>query len=85
MNDELQNNSIAKTVINQLAEHLGLNIEDISSEDSFLSDLHMRPTELSDFLQELGEQGLETNDLDLPSIKTVSDLIEALSSHVYIA
>jgi acyl carrier protein len=81
MNDE-QNPTllIVKTC---LADHIGVNVEDINDDDTFMNDLHMRPTEFSDFIEELTEKGLDTRDLDLTSIQTVGDLVESLSSHIY--
>jgi len=80
-----QQNTIAITIKSRLAEHLGLEVTDINDEDTFLGDLHMRAAEFTDFIEELEDAGLETQKLDLPSIKTVGGLIEALSEHIYIA
>ena len=66
-----------------LADHVGLDIDDISDEDTFMDDLHMQPTEFSDFLEELTEKGLDTQHVDLSTITTVGELIESLSSHIY--
>jgi acyl carrier protein len=82
MNDE---NPTLEQVKTCLADHIGLDIEDISEDDTFMNDLHMRPTEFADFLEDLTEKGFDTSDLDLTSITTVGELIESLSSHVYTA
>lgn len=83
MNDQLNTETLAK-IKSTLANHLGIDPEDIGLEDTFLEDLHMRPSDFSDFLEELGEDGLRTSELDLSLIKTVEDLVEALSSHEYL-
>jgi len=80
MNDENPTITIVKTC---LADHAGINVEDINDDDTFMEDLHMIPTEFSDFLEELADKGLQTEDLDLSSITTVGELIESLSSHEY--
>jgi acyl carrier protein len=82
MNDELNNTLLAR-IRAELANNLGLDPEDIATDDTFLNDLHMRATEFSDFLEELNEKGIVTTNLDLTSINTVGDLVEALSSHEY--
>lgn len=61
-----------------LAEHLGVEPEDINDEDSFAYDLHMRATDLSDFLVVLNGQGIDTSNLDMSEIETFEDFIEAL-------
>ncbi len=85
MNDHAKNISYEDIVKKLLAEHVGLEVSDITEDDSFLEDLHMKPTEFADFLEELATQGLDTETLDLSSIQTVGDLIESLSSHIYTA
>lgn len=63
-----------------LAQYLGLEPEDISDDDSLVGDLHMSATDLTDFVETLGDKGIDTSPLDLPNIETVSDLIESLIS-----
>jgi hypothetical protein len=81
--DTTKETSYLDQVKEVLASQLGLEATDISEEDSFTDDLHMRPTEVSDFLQELATHGFETEDIDLASIGTVGELVESLSSHIY--
>jgi acyl carrier protein len=61
-----------------LAEHLGVEIDDINEEDNLKEDLHMNPVDLTDFSQKLSSAGLEVEDLDFVEIETVLDLFEAL-------
>jgi acyl carrier protein len=63
-----------------LAEQIGVELEDISDEDSFSEQLHMSPSDLVDFTEVLEKQGLNVASLDLTQVLTVGDLIEALSS-----
>lgn len=82
MNDN-ESNTLADEIKRVLSDHLGIEPTDISEEDTFMEDLHMKPTEFADFLEELNEEGFDTTDLDLSSISSVADLLESLSSHVY--
>ncbi len=68
---------------NLLSEQLGVEAEDISEEDSLKDDLHMSALEITDFLQQLEEAGVETSDIDLSEVDTVQDLSEALSAKEY--
>lgn len=63
-----------------LAEHIGVEPQDIDDNDTFSEDLHMRASDLSDFISILEDNGLETKNLDLTTIETVNDLIESISS-----
>ncbi len=85
MNDETQSNKIAIKIRMHLGNHIGIDPSEITDEDEFMTDLHMRASDLSDFLEELSADGLDTSELDLANIKTVGDLVEALSSHEYFA
>ncbi len=74
MTDELTK----KDIINLLAEQIGVGKEDIHLEDTFTEHLHMNPSDVSDLIKNLETKGVETDSLDLPQIKTVQDLLEAL-------
>jgi len=67
-------------IIKQLAEHIGVEPEDIDDDDAFLTDLHMNPAELSDFVHSLTSLDLDINRLNLTEIETVSDLLETLGA-----
>lgn len=62
-----------------LSEFLGTDAADINNDDSLREDLHMSPTDLTDFSQILTKNGFESDDIDLTEIETVTDLAEALS------
>jgi acyl carrier protein len=70
--------NIKETITNTLAECLGAESEDIKEEDSLTEDLHMRPTDISDFVNLLEEKGVDTSNLDMPNAQTVSDIINQL-------
>lgn len=61
-----------------LSEQLGIEPDDIGMEDSLSDDLHMRPTDIADFLEVVGSKGVDTSKLDLPEIQTFGDLVYAL-------
>ena len=65
-----------------LAEFLGLEVEDIGSDDGLYEELHMQPSDLSDFLHKLGELGFDTTKTDLTKVESVNDLVEALDIEV---
>ncbi|OGM15392.1 hypothetical protein A2V56_03050 [Candidatus Woesebacteria bacterium RBG_19FT_COMBO_42_9] len=74
--------SDSKTKIKELlSSHIGVEPEDIDEEDFFSEDLHMTPTDLTDFTHLLEKEGFNTTHLDFTELETVGDLIEALSSH----
>lgn len=74
MNKEDTKNKIIKI----LSEQLGVEPEDINENDSLESDLHMKTTELSDFIHNLNTQGFETDKIDFSVIETVIDIIYSL-------
>jgi len=71
---------IIKSIKNILALQIGVDPEDIKDEDTFSEDLHMTATDLADFVENLRKKNIDTSNMNITSIKTVSDLVEALSS-----
>jgi acyl carrier protein len=61
-----------------LADQLGIDAEDIHNDDSLYEDLHMNPSEITDFTESLIEKDLATNNIDFTEIETVEDLLEML-------
>jgi acyl carrier protein len=64
-----------------LANHLGVEVEDINDDDSFSQDLHTSPLDLADFVNGLTEYGFDTSKVKLNEIETFEDLAEALDIH----
>lgn len=62
----------------QLAEFLGVGVEDIETQDSLTNDLHMSPTDITDFLQTLESDGYNIDKLDLNKIETLDELTDSL-------
>jgi hypothetical protein len=65
-------------VIGILCAILGLEPVDIDVSDSFTDDLHMSPAAMTDFLDQLGEEGFEVEKIDMEEIDTLLDLFEYL-------
>lgn len=76
MDNEL--NKITQKVKRELVDFLGINYEDIEEDTFFSEDLHMNPTDMTDFMDILDKSGLNTVDLDLTEIETFGDLVETL-------
>ena len=66
-----------------LAQHLGIEPDDINDDDNLYTDLHMTVADLSDFLTILEDGGIDTSNIDLTEIETFSDLIENLFLDTY--
>ncbi len=63
----------------ELANFLGVEIEDIEDDSSLTEDLHMKATDLTDFMEILVRMGMETTKVDLTETETFLDLVEALT------
>lgn len=63
-----------------LAEKIGVEGDDINDNDSFTNDLHMSPTDLTDFVNALKILEIDTSQIVLTDLFTVNDLIDQLSS-----
>jgi len=64
-----------------LANHLGVEPEDIENDDSLSEDLHMTAVELTDFVHVLEKEGYPLSEIDYTELDTVGDLIDSISSH----
>lgn len=64
-----------------LAQHIGVEEEDIKGEDLLLEDLHMGASEIADFFSSLDDAGMNVSKINMAEIKTVDDLLESLNSH----
>lgn len=80
MDNELA--QIHQKVKRELADFLGIDMEDIEDETTLREDLHMDPTNLTDFKEILGKAGFEIQDLDMTEIETFGDLVETLTAHI---
>ena len=78
---ETQLNKINLLVKTELANFLGVDLEDIEDESSFTDDLHMKASDLTDFTEILKRMDMHTSAVNLSEIETFSDLTEALTTH----
>ncbi len=65
----------------ELADFLGVDMEDIEDESVLAEDLHMKATDLTDFMEILGVAGFDTSKIDLTEVETFGELTEALTDH----
>lgn len=63
-----------------LAEHIGTEADEIKGGDSLVNDLHMSPSDLSDFIHLLQSKNIDTSKVDLTQVGSVRELIEAIGS-----
>lgn len=73
---------IKQKVKNELANLLGIDLEDIEDESTLTGDLHMKATEITDFTQHLASLGFETEGVNLAELETFEDLCDAVSAHI---
>jgi acyl carrier protein len=79
MDSELAN---TKQKINrELADYLGVDMEDVEDESILATDFHMDATMLADFMEILSKAGFDASELDFTEIETFSDLVDALTAH----
>ena len=79
---EPQVNKISLTVKAELADFLGVDLEDIEDESSLEIDLHMKASDLADFLDILKRMDMDTSSINLAEVETFSDLIDSLTTRV---
>lgn len=77
---ESQVNKINQLVKTELADFLGVDLEDIEDESSLEVDLHMKASDLADFMEILRRMDMDTTSVNLADIETFLDLIEALTT-----
>jgi acyl carrier protein len=65
----------------ELADFLGVDMEDIEDETEFTVDLHMDAMMLSDFMEILEKAGYDVTELDFTEIENFSELVDALTAH----
>lgn len=72
-------NDVKESVKKLLCDFLGIEPEDI--EDDFLlsEDLHMKPTDLTDFMELLDKKDYDIANIDFSEIESFSDLVDAIT------
>ncbi|HUC94555.1 MAG TPA: hypothetical protein VMR19_00925 [Candidatus Saccharimonadales bacterium] len=74
-------NNTKEIVKRELANFLGVDTGDIEDDSILTEDLHMKATDLTDFMEILTRMDMETEGIDLTEIETFLDLVEALTEH----
>lgn len=72
---------ITNLIKKELSDFLGIDVEDIEDDFSLIEDLHMKPTDLTDFQEVLTKKNFPTEKLDFTEIETVEDLVDFLVQH----
>lgn len=65
----------------ELADYLGIDLEDIDDDSILAEDFHMMPNDLTDFMEILTTAGFDTSKIELTEIETFEDLVEAVTAH----
>lgn len=63
-----------------IADHLGVDLQDVNEEDAFFNDLHMNPTELYDLIETFSKDGYDIVPEEVANCETVSDLIDLIAT-----
>lgn len=71
--------NIKDIVITSLADFLGVTTKDITIEDALRDNLHMSPSDISDYLESISDKGFNIEDLKIENIDTVGELIDELT------
>lgn len=67
-----------------LANYLGVESEDIKIDDELKEDLNMTAIDLSNIVEILEGEEVDTTRLDITNVNTVDDLADAVSSKKYL-
>jgi len=71
--------NIKDIVMTSLVVFLGVTTEDINLEDTLRNDLHMSSSDISDYIESIGNKGLNIKDLKMENVDTVGELIDELA------
>jgi hypothetical protein len=74
-------NTTKEAVRQELASFLGIEADDIEDDFSLTEDLHMKASDLTDFMEILTRMNYDVSGVELTEIETFLDLIEALTTH----
>jgi len=76
-----EENDLKNKVRSKLASYLGIEPEDVEDDFSLSEDLHMKPTDLTDFSLILEKMDFNPSKIDFTEIETFEDLIDELLQH----
>jgi len=70
-----------RTIVrNELASYLGVEAGDVEDDSILAEDLHMKASDLTDFMEILGRMGMDTSSVDLTETETFLELVESLTA-----
>jgi acyl carrier protein len=75
----MTNSETTNKILTLLAQHLGVEVEDISLDDSFEDDLNMSSIDLSDFAHVLEKEGYEVSPEEIVKFENPGELADFLS------
>lgn len=78
----MKEEKLKEFIKSKIADTIGVEVEDIEDGDTFSEELHMSATDFTDFLNSLGELGIDAQALELSPALSVEELVETVSSHV---
>jgi acyl carrier protein len=65
----------------ELSDYLGIDASDVDDDSILAEDFHMKPNDLTDFMEILTTAGFDTSKIELTEIETFEDLVEAVTAH----
>ncbi len=71
---------IKEKIRRELADYQGVDPEDIEDDSVLSEDLHMQPTDLTDFSEILTTAGYDTSKLDFTEVETFGELVDAVTA-----
>lgn len=78
----MKNNELANLIKNTLANQIGVEKDDLKDEDVLSDDLHMGPSEIVDYFNELEKLGFDPTLIEKPEEQTLGDIVETFSQHM---
>jgi len=80
--NNIPQNDIEKSIKEQLANFLGILVDDVSNDDDLKEDLHMSSSEITDFIHSIQSRGYTLDMSKITDLQTVTDIIEAVSEEI---
>lgn len=77
----MSENTLEKEILSTIAEQLGLDVEEISAEKSFIEDLDADSLDLTEMIMTLEEKfSVEIADEEAEKLKTVGDVLSYIQA-----
>lgn len=75
-------NQLKQKIKSELANYLGIDLEDIEDDSTLTGDLHMKATEITDFMELLAGLGMDSDGVNLADLETFENLTDAITAHI---